>query len=89
MAGSRLARVGSRRRGQARDYREKAEGDELVTRDKPFSGLYRCVWVEEGEIKYSRQSALVYVEGAMRKLLAKGLPAWVEHVPWEDDDVPF
>ena len=95
MASSRLARVGSRRRGQTPDYREEAEGDELVNpynsswSEPKYFALYRCGWVEAGEVKYSLQTSLVRADKAMRARLAEGLPAWLEQVPITDDDVPF
>jgi hypothetical protein len=85
----------SRRGRQTPDASDEAERDELVDpynslwSEPKYFALYRCGWVEAGEIKYSLQTSLVRADKAMRARLSEGLPAWLEQVPFTDDDVPF
>ena len=85
--------MGTRREGHTPDHRDEAEGDELMSShiwsEPKYFALYRCAWVEEGEIKYSLQTSLQRADKAMRARLAEGLAAWLEQVPFTDDDVPF
>ena len=54
-----------------------------------YLALYRCGWDEEGEIKYTLQTSLQRADKAMRDRLSEGHAAWLEQVPFTDDDVPF
>ena len=54
-----------------------------------YFALYRCGWYEAGEVKYSLQTSLVRADTAMRDRLSEGHAAWIEQMPFTDDDVPF
>ena len=89
----------SRRGRQTPDPRDEAERDELVSStyepadawatEPKYFALYRCGWVEAGEVKYSLQTSLQRADKTMRDKLSEGHPAWLEQVPFTDDDVPF
>ena len=99
MFGSRLACLGARRGRQTPDHRDEAERDELVSstyepadvwaRDPKYYALYRCVWVEAGETKYSLAGQRWRAQRVMTERLSRGFPAWLEEMPFTDDDVPF
>jgi hypothetical protein len=54
-----------------------------------FLALYRCGWTEAGETKYSLAGQRWRAEKVMTDRLSEGHAAWIEEMPFTDDDVPF
>ena len=57
----------------------------------PAAALYRIVYIDEGEKKVVHSSSSSRAKNVMLDLLEKGIPAWFEDYPIQDDldSIPF
>jgi hypothetical protein len=57
----------------------------------PAHGLYRVVYIDEGAKKVVHSSSSSRAKNVMLGLLEKGIPAWLEDYPVQDDldSIPF
>jgi len=57
----------------------------------PAAALYRIVYIHEGEKKVIHSSSSSRAKNVMLDLLEKGIPAWFEDYPAQEDldDIPF
>jgi len=55
------------------------------------AALHRIVYIDEGEKKVLHSSSSSRAKNVMLDLLEKGIPAWIEDYPAQDDldSIPF